>query len=262
VHLAQPASRAWCASSGGVRATRSPRLTPIHWYGANGSSTPLPSSSAGLTSSGPPKHRAEAQEDGQDDGHHCGTRDYSSLKGLQGITDDQIAVHLALYSGYVARSNKLLDTLASMANEDKAGSFEYSELKRRAGWEVNGILLHEYYFDNLAPNGGSGEVSKFAEAVSRQYGSFADWKKDFLAVAKMPGVGWAVTYFDPLRHQFDNYWIDRHDIGHPAGHRPVVVLDLWEHAWSAYLKPTERARYLDDFFANVSWPVVDGRLAG
>ncbi len=187
-------------------------------------------------------------------------KDYSSLKGLNGISDEQVAVHLTLYNGYVTRSNKLNETLASMINDNKAGSFEYNELKRRAGWEVNGVLLHEYYFDNLTPNGGKGDTSKFAEAVSKQFGSFDTWKADMLGTAKMPGVGWAVPYWDPTRKQFDNYWIDRHDVGHPAGCKPVLVLDLWEHAWSVYLKPTERAKYLEDFFANVNWSAVDGRL--
>jgi Fe-Mn family superoxide dismutase len=187
-------------------------------------------------------------------------KDFSALKGLQGITDEQIQVHLQLYNGYVARSNKLGETLASMFNENRAGSFEYNELKRRLGWEVNGVLLHELYFENLAPGGRDGSYSRFAEMITRPFGGFDEWKKDFLSVARMPGVGWAVTYYDPQRHQFDNYWIDRHDIGHPAGHRPVVVLDLWEHAFSAYLKPTERARYLEDFFANVCWAAIDARL--
>ncbi|MDI1447781.1 Fe-Mn family superoxide dismutase [Polyangium sp. 6x1] len=187
-------------------------------------------------------------------------KDYSALKGLQGITDDQVAVHLTLYNGYVTRSNKLNETLASMVADGKASTFEYNELKRRAGWEINGVLLHEYYFDNLTSKATDGKDTRFAEAIGRQYGSFDDWKKDFLGVAKMPGVGWAITYFDPTRGQFDNYWIDRHDVGHPAGHRPIVVLDLWEHAWSAYLKPTERAKYLEDFFANVNWSVIDARL--
>lgn len=187
-------------------------------------------------------------------------KDYSALKGLQDISDDQVAVHLTLYNGYVTRSNKLNDTLASMANDGKTGTFEYNELKRRAGWEVNGVLLHEYYFDNLTPKGTDGKDSKFAEAISRQYGSLDGWKADFMGVAKMPGVGWAVTYFDPARNQFDNYWIDRHDVGHPAGQKAIVVLDLWEHAWSAYLKPTERAKYLDHFFVNVAWNVIDSRL--
>jgi len=187
-------------------------------------------------------------------------KDYSALKGLAGITDEQIQVHLALYNGYVTRSNKLNETVAGMVNDGKAGSSEYNELKRRAGWEHNGVLLHEAYFDNLAAAPGKAEESKFAQAVSKQYGSFETWKADMLGVAKMPGVGWAVTYFDPTRGVFDNYWIDRHDIGHPAGWRPVVVLDLWEHAWSVYLKPTERGKYLEHFFAAVNWKTVDGRL--
>jgi len=187
-------------------------------------------------------------------------KDYSALKGLHAITDEQIEVHLKLYQGYVTRSNKLNETLAGLVNEGKAGSPEYSELKRRAGWEHNGVVLHELYFDNLAPGGGKGEDSKFAQAIARQFGSFDTWKTDFLGVGKMPGVGWAVAYFDPSRGAFDNYWIDRHDIGHPAGYRPIVVLDLWEHAFSVYLKPTDRGKYLEDFFANVSWKAVDARL--
>jgi Fe-Mn family superoxide dismutase len=188
-------------------------------------------------------------------------KDYSALKGLAGITDDQVAVHLALYNGYVNRSNKLNETIAAMFAENRTGTPEYHELKRRAGWEHNGVLLHEYYFDNLAPGGkGYGKESKFGEAVSRQFGDFDAWKADMLGVAKMPGVGWAVTYWDPARNQVDNYWIDRHDVGHPAGCKPVLVLDLWEHAWSAYLKPTDRAKYLEDFFANVNWDVVNARL--
>lgn len=187
-------------------------------------------------------------------------KDYSTLKGLQGISDEQVQVHLTLYNGYVTRSNKLNETLAAMVNEGKVASFEYNELKRRAPWEHNGVILHELYFDNLSPSASKGEESKFAELVSKQFGSFDTWKADFLGVGKMPGVGWAVTYYDPTRGAFDNYWIDRHDHGHPAGYKPVVVMDLWEHAWSVYLKPTERAKYLEHFYANVAWKAVDSRL--
>jgi Fe-Mn family superoxide dismutase len=186
--------------------------------------------------------------------------DYSSLQGLQGISNEQIEIHLKLYQGYVTRSNKLNETLAAMVNEGKSGSFEYNELKRRAGWEHNGVVLHELYFENLTGSPTGAESSKFAQAITRQFGSFDTWKTDFLGVGKMPGVGWAITYYDPNRKQFDNYWIDRHDVGHPAGYKPIVVMDLWEHAWSVYLKPTDRAKYLEDFFANVHWKAVDARL--
>lgn len=187
-------------------------------------------------------------------------KDYSLLRGLNNISNDQIEVHLTLYNGYVTRSNKLNDTLASMINEGKTAAAEYQELKRRAGWEHNGVILHELYFDNLSSAGGTGEGSKFASAISKQYGDFATWKADFAASAKMPGIGWVVCYHDPVRGAFDNYWIDRHDVGHPAGYKPVVVIDMWEHAWSAYLKPTEKAKYVDDFFANMNWAAIDGRL--
>lgn len=187
-------------------------------------------------------------------------KDYSGLKGLHGITDDQVAVHLTLYNGYVTRSNKLNETLTAMLNEGKTASAEYQELKRRAGWENNGVVLHELYFDNLSANGGAGDSSKFAGAVAKQFGDFNTWKTDFVSTAKMPGIGWVVCYFDPARGTFDNYWIDRHDVGHPAGYKPVVIIDMWEHAWSAYLKPTDKAKYIEDFFANVNWKAVDGRL--
>lgn len=187
-------------------------------------------------------------------------KDYSALKGLQGITDEQTAVHLTLYNGYVTRSNKLYEILANMVNEGKTAMPEYQELKRRQGWENNGVVLHELYFENLSPSQSKGEDSKFGQAVSKQFGSFETWKTDFLGVGKAPGVGWAITYFDPSRGVYDNYWIDRHDIGHPAGYCPVLVMDLWEHAWSAYLKPTERAKYLEDFFANIHWKAIDSRI--
>lgn len=187
-------------------------------------------------------------------------KDYSHLKGLHAITDEQLQVHFTLYNGYVTRSNKLNETLTGMINDGKSGTQEYNELRRRAGWENNGVILHELYFDNLAAGGGKGEESRFAQAVSKQFGSFDVWKTDFVASAKMPGIGWVVTYHDPVRGVFDNYWIDRHDVGHPAGYKPVVIIDMWEHAWSAYLKPTEKAKYIEDFFANVNWKAIDARV--
>jgi Fe-Mn family superoxide dismutase len=189
-------------------------------------------------------------------------RDFSALRGLQGITDEQIESHLSLYEGYVKRSNALNERLASMLESDRTTTPEYAELKRRIGWEHNGAILHELYFSNLSPRAGGEHGGPFAEFVTRQYGSFDRWKRDLLGVAKMPGVGWAITYLDRAGDTVENYWIDRHDIGHPAGCEPLLVLDVWEHAFSVYLRPTERERYLEDFFANVDWREVDARLQG
>lgn len=189
-------------------------------------------------------------------------RDYSRLKGLIGITDEQIEVHLALYDGYVKRSNALLEEIAVMSRERRLGTTAFAEQTRRLGWELNGMRLHELYFDGLRP-GGTGRLTPdnaLGAAVARQFGSIESWMGELMAVAKMPGVGWAITYADPLSGHLANLWIEQHHQGHPAGWRPVVVLDAWEHAFSVYLKPTERAKYLEHFFANVDWSVPASRL--
>ncbi|HKY32572.1 MAG TPA: Fe-Mn family superoxide dismutase [Candidatus Polarisedimenticolia bacterium] len=189
-------------------------------------------------------------------------RDYSGLRGLHGITDEQIEVHLQLYAGYVSRSNKLIEELADLARKKKMDAPGFAEQKRRLGWELNGMRLHEDYFEGLAP-GGRGSLSPHDELGTlavRQYGSVEAWKADLMAVAGMPGIGWAIAYHDPAAQTLLNLWIEQHHEGHPAGWRPVLVCDVWEHAFSVYLKPTERARYLDDFFANVDWDAAARRL--
>jgi superoxide dismutase, Fe-Mn family len=188
-------------------------------------------------------------------------KNYDRLKGLQGITDDQIAEHLKLYQGYVNRTNALQEKLFELA---KAGTFDssYQELKRRAGWEWNGMRLHELYFDNMKAGAGAlpGD-NAFAKAVTTTFGSVDAWKNDLMNTAKMPGVGWVISYADPMSSgQILNCWIEKHESGHLATSKPLLVLDCWEHAFTVYRKPTERAKYLDDFFANVDWSVVASRL--
>ena len=80
-------------------------------------------------------------------------------------------------------------------------------------------------------------------------------------MAGMRGVGWAILYEDPEMGRLSNHWITLHEHGHPAGFRPLLVLDVWEHAFMVDYKPTERTRYIDAFFANVNWPVVEQRFA-
>lgn len=190
-------------------------------------------------------------------------RDYSHLKGLVGITDEQIEVHLKLYGGYVNRTNALFAKVAGLSNEGKTGDSSFQELKRRAGWEWNGMRLHEYYFDALSPKADPLRADNpFAQAVAAQFGSVDAWKADLAGVAKMPGVGWALTYLDPANGQIWNHWVEAHQDGHPAGGRLLLALDVWEHAFAVYRKPLppERAAYIDDFFANVHWDVVAHRL--
>ncbi|MCY1058495.1 Fe-Mn family superoxide dismutase [Nannocystis sp. SCPEA4] len=191
-------------------------------------------------------------------------KDYAHLRGLVGITDEQIEVHLKLYKGYVSRTNALFTRVADLSNDGKTGDSCFQELKRRAGWEWDGMRLHEYYFDALKPKADDlRDDNAFAKKVIAQFGSIDAWKADLVGVAKMPGVGWALTYLDPHNGQIWNHWVEQHQNGQPAGARLLLALDVWEHAFAVYRKPLppDRAAYIDDFFANVDWKVVAGRVA-
>jgi Fe-Mn family superoxide dismutase len=138
----------------------------------------------------------------------------------------------------------------------------YSELTRRLGFEYNGMVLHEYYFGNLTRKG-TGEPprgSAFANATDA-FGGYARWKTDFVSVGQMRGVGWAICYLDPTNGRLSNHWVTLHEVGNVAGFVPVLVMDVWEHAFLLDYKPAERGRYIDAFFANVDWTAVERRLA-
>jgi len=183
------------------------------------------------------------------------------LKGLKGISDLQIETHLELYVGYVRNTNALNEQLADLVHEGKAGTPAYSELTRRLGFEYNGMRLHELYFENLTSEfmGPSSGHPLYAE-LARHFRNFEAWRRDFISVASMRGVGWAILYQDPETARLSNHWITLHEHGHPAGFRPLLVMDVWEHAFLVDYKPTERGRYIEAFFANVNWPRIEGRF--
>jgi Fe-Mn family superoxide dismutase len=184
------------------------------------------------------------------------------LKGLRGLSTLQIETHLELYAGYVNNTNKLNEQLAELAATGKAGTPAYSELIRRLGFEYNGMRLHELYFENLTPHYEPPKPeSALYRELDRTFGRFERWQRDFTAVASMRGVGWAILYLDPETGRLSNHWISLHEHGHPAGFQPLLVMDVWEHAFLVDYRPTERAKYIEAFFANVSWPVVAARFA-
>ena len=183
---------------------------------------------------------------------------FPGLTKLQGITQTEVDEHLKLYLGYVTNTNLLRENIARIVEEGMAGSVEFSELVRRLGFEINGMRLHELYFENLG--GGSKPGTDFKVAIEEAFGCWENWEIEFRKIASMRGVGWAILYKDPKTGFLGNHWIGLHEEGHPAGFTPILVMDVWEHAWTAYLKPTERGRYIDDFFANINWKAVEGRL--
>lgn len=188
-----------------------------------------------------------------------------NLSGLKGISDQTLEMHFKLYEGYVKETNNLQEKISEILKDGKVDQEEmpaYSELKRRLGFEYNGMVLHEYYFGNLK-KGGAGQLdakSSFMKAAASSFGTFDVWKADFAGIGKMRGVGWAICYQDPSNQQLSNHWISLHEIGNVAGYTPVLVMDVWEHAYLLDFKPAERAKYIDAFFVNIDWRAVDERL--
>lgn len=188
-----------------------------------------------------------------------------NLSGLQGISDQTLEMHFKLYEGYVSETNKLHEKIAEFLNDGQVDQEEmpaYSELKRRLGFEYNGMVLHEYYFGNLKKNGGGipERSSAFYKAANASFGSFETWKVDFTGIGKMRGVGWAICYQDPAGRRLTNHWITLHEVGNVAGFNPILVMDVWEHAFLLDYKPAERPKYIEAFFSNIHWQAVEERL--
>ena len=188
-----------------------------------------------------------------------------NLSGLNGISDQTLEMHFKLYEGYVKETNKLTDRISEFLRDGKVDQEEvpaYSELTRRLGFEYNGMVLHEYYFGNMKQGGlGSPERnSAFFRAAEKSFGGYDIWKADFVGIGKMRGVGWAICYENPSNGRLSNHWITLHETGNVAGFNPVLVMDVWEHAFLLDYKPAERPKYIEAFFSNIAWNVCDERL--
>jgi Fe-Mn family superoxide dismutase len=124
------------------------------------------------------------------------------------------------------------------------------------------MVLHEYYFGNMKSRGGDDapKGSAFRDAVERSFPSYEIWRTDFVSVGKMRGVGWAIAFLDPASGRVSNHWVELHETGNVAGFVPLLVMDVWEHAFLLDYKPSERPKYIDAFFANLDWKAVEQRL--
>jgi len=186
-------------------------------------------------------------------------KDYSKLIGMTGFSETLLKNHFTLYQGYVTNTNKVLDTLAQMLKDGKTATPEFAELKRRLGWEWNGMRLHEHYFENLGGKSPLNPGGKLGKKLSDEFGSYDLWEKDFKATGTMRGIGWVVLYEDLTNGRLINFWINEHDVSHPAGCQPLLIMDVFEHAFMLDYG-LKRADYIEAFFKNIDWAAVESRL--
>jgi Fe-Mn family superoxide dismutase len=186
-------------------------------------------------------------------------KDYGKLIGMSGFSETLLKNHFTLYQGYVTNTNKVLDVLAQMQKDGKTGTPEYAELKRRLGWEFNGMRLHEYYFENLGGKTPLDKDGPLGKQMQYDFGSVEEWEKDFRATGAMRGIGWAVLYQDNVSQRLFNCWVNEHDVGHPAGCVPILIMDVFEHAFMIDYG-LKRADYIESFFKNIDWKAAESRM--
>jgi len=179
-----------------------------------------------------------------------------NIPELKGISQKNVEEHLKLYSGYVANTNLILEKISALS-DDEDSAYAVSEMQRRFAFEFDGMRNHEYYFAGF--EGGASEISDsdLKSAIEKEWGSFDAWLSRFKTIAKTRGVGWAILYYDQKADRLLNSWVDEQHLGHLNGAQPILCLDVWEHSFVADYQPSGKGQYIEDFFENLNWSVIE-----
>ena len=181
-----------------------------------------------------------------------------TIPKLKGISEKNIEEHLKLYAGYVKHANLILEKIAELKSNPEKNAYALGEINRRFGFEFNGMRNHEVYFRSL--EGGVKPLLQdgaFVKAVAEHWGSLDAWIAEFKAIALTRGIGWAMLYYDPVSKQLLNAWVDEQHCGQLANSTLILGLDMWEHAYVADYHPSGKKQYIEDFFSNLNWGVVE-----
>jgi len=179
---------------------------------------------------------------------------------LKGISAKNIEEHLKLYAGYVKNTNLILEKIPEYegyTEEDAFAPYVVSELHRRFSFEFNGMRNHEYFFKSL--EGGARPLpdnSQLKIAIEKNQ-PFDTWLTGFKTLAVTRGVGWAVLYWDKKSEQLISTWIDEHHLGQLNGLSWILGIDMWEHAYVYDYPTSEKKKYVEAFFENLNWEVIE-----
>jgi Fe-Mn family superoxide dismutase len=182
-----------------------------------------------------------------------------NLPTLKGISAKTIEEHLKLYEGYVKHANLINSMIEQYGKvDDEGGRYSVSEITRRFSFEFNGMRNHEYYFSSL--EGGAKDLredSEIKKEIIKEWGSFDEWLVRFKTIALTRGIGWAILYYDPQTKVLLNTWVDEQHLGQLSGCQPILTLDMWEHSFVADYQPSGKKQYIEDFFVNLNWEVIE-----
>lgn len=176
---------------------------------------------------------------------------------LKGISAKTIEEHLKLYSGYVKNLNLIHEIVENPNNPEYARREAY----RRQGFEFGGMRNHEYYFSQF--EGGPKQLpanSLLLNKITEWTGSMEFFLEIFKNLATTRGVGWAMLGYDKKNDCLIQYWVDEQHLGHLPEVSIILALDMWEHSYVADYAPSGKKNYVEDFFLNLNWEIVEGNF--
>ncbi|MCG8542277.1 MAG: Fe-Mn family superoxide dismutase [Clostridia bacterium] len=182
------------------------------------------------------------------------------FESVNGISMNQLTQHYKLYEGYVKKINEIWNILAKK-KDFKGSNPTFStlrSLKLGESYALNGVKLHELYFENLGGNS-TRPFGPILELIIRDYGSYSDFQNRFKGVG-LSMRGWAVLAIDPIDNRLHIYGQDSHDKGLVWNAFPLLILDVYEHAYMIDFG-IDRSKYIDVFMSNINFDIVNTRLS-
>lgn len=181
-----------------------------------------------------------------------------NIPTLIGISEKTIEEHLKLYAGYVKHTNLILEHIEELKQNTEKYAYELGEVQRRFGFEYNGMRNHEVYFAGFEGGPKSlNEESELKKKIAEDFGSFEQWLTYFKTLATTRGVGWAMLYYDKKDKRLLNAWVDEQHLGQLQDCTLILGLDMWEHSYVADYQPSGKKNYIEDFFTNLNWGMIE-----
>jgi Fe-Mn family superoxide dismutase len=177
---------------------------------------------------------------------------------LKGISVKNIEEHLKLYAGYVKNANAVVEKISELSKDSEKNMYLIGELFRRFSFEYNGMRNHEIYFNSLSGKAKSlPKGSKLGKMLIETCQSVEIFIMEFKNIAMTRGVGWAVLWYDKKDKRLLYSWVDEQHLGQLNGCEMILALDMWEHSYVADYQPSGKKQYIEDFFANLNWEVIE-----
>lgn len=184
-----------------------------------------------------------------------------NIPTLKGLSAKTIEEHIKLYEGYVKHANLILEHISELAKDSEKFAYELGEIQRRFSFEFNGMRNHEIYFSALESGAKNlGSESLLRKQIEKDFESFDMWFARFKSIALTRGIGWAILYYDPITKSLVNAWVDEQHLGQLSGCKPILALDMWEHSFVADYNPSGKKQYVEDFFTNLNWGVIENNF--